>query len=355
MTQTADQLHPHVSTPSAHTAIMRLTAVWAFVESGLGGILHAFKLPLTGLIIGGTAVVLITLIAHFANKPREILGATLLVLIVKALVSPHSPIGAYVAVSFQGVVGFLFYSMFKVGGWSTIAFALLSMVESAIQKLLMLTLFFGKPLWNAIDQWGNYVVKTLFPAHAGQDLSLSWGLITLYLAIYIVGGILVGWIAQRMPGELAAEQRLLQEEAGHENSPTHQAENTGPLAGATSKKNKTIRRIASWLLITSLLAVSIYFSKQELSSGASAVIYAARTLSILAIWYFLVGPLLTRFVRSFLLGKQSERAADVQAILDSLPLLKQAAKSEYAKLSKLYSGWKLYKKWLLRILAISLA
>jgi hypothetical protein len=48
-------------------SIARLTALWAFVEAGLGGILHAFKVPFTGLLVGGMAVMLITLIAHFSN------------------------------------------------------------------------------------------------------------------------------------------------------------------------------------------------------------------------------------------------------------------------------------------------
>ena len=46
-------------------AIQRLTALWAFAESGLGGMLHALQLPFTGLIVGGLSVIIITLIAKF--------------------------------------------------------------------------------------------------------------------------------------------------------------------------------------------------------------------------------------------------------------------------------------------------
>lgn len=352
MTQTASHPQPGASEVSAQAAVMRLTAVWAFVESGLGGILHAFKLPFTGLIIGGTAVILITLIAHFAKRPREILGATLLVLIVKALVSPHSPVGAYVAVSFQGVLGFAIYSVSIAGSWSTILFALLAMLESAIQKLLMLTLFFGKPLWNAIDQWGNSAIATLFPSRTGQDLSLSWGLIAIYLGIYLVGGLGIGWIARKMPDELAAEQQRLRDEGLLDEALV--AEEESALTPAR-KKGKKYKRIGLWLIVTFVLACSIYWGNQELSAGASAAVYVARTLAILAIWYLLVGPLLTRFIRNYLLGKRGDRAADVQAILDSLPQLKTAARTEYARLSKQYSGWQLYRRWLLRLLAVSLA
>ena len=44
-------------------AIQRLTALWAFTESGLGGIMHALQIPFTGLLVGGMAVIMISLIA----------------------------------------------------------------------------------------------------------------------------------------------------------------------------------------------------------------------------------------------------------------------------------------------------
>ncbi len=46
-------------------AVQRLTALWAFSESGLGGILHALQMPFTGLLVGGMAILLISLIAFF--------------------------------------------------------------------------------------------------------------------------------------------------------------------------------------------------------------------------------------------------------------------------------------------------
>lgn len=79
-------------------AISRLTALWALSESGLGGMMHAVKIPFTGFFLGGFAIVIITLIAHFSKTPfKSILQATLLVILVKAAASPHSPPMAYLS------------------------------------------------------------------------------------------------------------------------------------------------------------------------------------------------------------------------------------------------------------------
>jgi len=68
--------------------------------------MHALKLPFTGFFVGGFAVLCIGLLAHISHKNAAvILRSTLLVVLVKAIVSPYSPPTAYLAVSFQGVIG----------------------------------------------------------------------------------------------------------------------------------------------------------------------------------------------------------------------------------------------------------
>src|SRR6202008_2387238 len=79
-------------------AIQRLTALWAFTESGLGGLLHALQIPFTGLVVGGMAVIIISFIAEISgNNYKQILKSALIVLIVKAMVSPYTPFPAYIA------------------------------------------------------------------------------------------------------------------------------------------------------------------------------------------------------------------------------------------------------------------
>ena len=80
-------------------------------EAALGGILHAFRIPFTGLFIGSSAVIFISLIGFYSDNRKEIMKAMFIVLLVKAAISPHTPPLAYIAVSMQGLLGsVLFYT-----------------------------------------------------------------------------------------------------------------------------------------------------------------------------------------------------------------------------------------------------
>ena len=75
--------------------VERLTALWALNECGLGGFMHAFGSPFTGIIVGGFSVLLITLIAkHTDHIWSTLVKAISIVLLIKLSVSPHSPITA---------------------------------------------------------------------------------------------------------------------------------------------------------------------------------------------------------------------------------------------------------------------
>lgn len=350
MTLTAPNSDPFISMANPQ-AVLRLTALWAVVESGLGGVLHAFRLPLTGLVIGGTAVILITLIAHFSEKPREILRATIIVLIIKALVSPHSPIGAYIAVSFQGVLGWLLYSLARPRYATSLPFALLAMVESAIQKLLMLVLFFGKPLWTAVDSWGEWVIERYFPSQIDEGLSLSWTLVGGYVGVYVIGGMLIGLLAARVPKAIAAH---LEELAAQPSSFSMDNIYTDESPAPNKKGSKKQRRLLWWIGIAFALGASIYFGAAENNALISALLYLVRTLSIVAVWYFLIGPWLAKLFRKWLLGRSSQYASELEEVMEVLPQLKQVAKQEFARLSKAHNGFDLYQRWLMGVLAVSL-
>ena len=175
-------------------AVQRLTALWAFTESGLGGIMHAFKIPFTGLLVGGMALVMISLIASIAGHPyKQVLKSAVIVLIVKAMVSPHTPPAAYMAVSFQALLGYGLFRMMGVNMISILFLSVVSMIESAVQKVIILTLFLGQSLWKAMDALVGYVAGQLGFATSNG----SYWVIGIYMLIYIAGGFVVAWLAYR--------------------------------------------------------------------------------------------------------------------------------------------------------------
>jgi len=150
----------HLSSEQKRLAVQRLTALWAFSESGLGGVVHALKIPFTGLMLGGFAVIIITLIAHFSDKGyKQILQSLIIVLLVKLAVSPHTPFPAYIAVFFQALLGFVLFSLLHVNFLSIFLLSTVAMIESVVQKFLILTLFFGQAIWKAADELVKYIGK----------------------------------------------------------------------------------------------------------------------------------------------------------------------------------------------------
>jgi hypothetical protein len=114
-------------------AVERLTALWALNEAGLGGIMHAFRTPFTGIFVGGLAIVMITLIAHFSERKwSAVTRALVIVLIVKAAASPHSPLPAYLAVSFQGLMGALIFSALPNLRLGALLLGVLGLLEAAV-------------------------------------------------------------------------------------------------------------------------------------------------------------------------------------------------------------------------------
>ena len=132
----------------------RLIALWSICEAFGGGLLHAFKIPFTGLFVNSLAVICITLIGYHYRKPGAIIKATMIVCIFKLMLSPHSPPTAYIAVLFQGFLGQLLFTRTTNFTAKAIILASLSLVESSIQRLLVLVIIYGTSFWQAIS-WAS--------------------------------------------------------------------------------------------------------------------------------------------------------------------------------------------------------
>jgi len=184
--------------------VQRLIAIWALSEATLGGVLHALKIPLTGIFINGSAVIIIALIAYFADKRGTILKATLIVLLVKAAVSPHTPLNAYLAVSLQGLIGEIIFNSKKYFKIKAIIFGFITLFLSGIQRIIVVTILFGENLWDSIDLFGTYVLRQLpFMIDESANYEVSYWLIGFYVGVHLLVGIIIGIFAGKTPEKLS--------------------------------------------------------------------------------------------------------------------------------------------------------
>ncbi|MDV7398472.1 hypothetical protein RZS08_44110, partial [Arthrospira platensis SPKY1] len=83
------------------------------------------------------------------------------------------------------------------------------LVESAVQKLLVMTLLFGMPLWKSLDAFIDSVLQKLGVLAEGAGAGGAYWIAGAYVGTYFLAGLLIGWLAGKLPAEIAsAAQRL---------------------------------------------------------------------------------------------------------------------------------------------------
>ena len=147
------------SIPSSNSLVYyRLIALWVLCEAMLGGIIHGFRIPVSGLVVGSCAIICICLIAWYAPQKGSIIKATLIVAIFKMMLSPQAPAFAYIAVFFQGLLGELLFWNRRFYAISCILLAVLSLLESGLQRILVLTIIYGNDIWKVINNFFNNLI-----------------------------------------------------------------------------------------------------------------------------------------------------------------------------------------------------
>jgi hypothetical protein len=316
--------------------ITKLTALWAVSESGLGGIFHAMKLPFSGLILGSFAVMIVTFMAMYTERKfRTIVQATLIVILIKAIASPHSPITAYVAVMFQGLVGAAIYALMDVSRFSAILYGVIALVESALQKLLMLVLIFGKNIWEAFQEFFSSLAKQF----SLQSLELLPVVIVgIYCLIYFIGGILAGNFAVQLP-------QAIQNQAAFMKVRTVQAADVPP-----ARKRKMKTRILGLAFI--MLFIALVFI---LSGSMNKAIYSLlRTLAALGILFFVINPLFKYLLQRWKNSQKLRNKQQLNAVLEFVPQFRNHARHAYVIAEEESGMFRKIKTFLLTWMALAL-
>ena len=299
-------------------SILKITALWAFSESAFGGILHALAIPFRGLFISSAAVLFISLIALFSKNSKEILKATLIVVLIKALVSPHSPIAAYLAVSLQGVLGFLLFSTKKFFRLSALLLGLLVLFFSGIQKIVVLTILFGNMLWESLDLFIEQVSSEIFRINH-TDINYGYVLIAVYVLLHLIAGLFIGLYAGRLPKKIDYYKNII---------PSFFENKTGEeihLKEKRKKRNWFLRPTGIFIIVLLAGVIIISYLSPELEDyiAISVVIMLLRSIVITVVWYLLLAPIATKLFQKFIAKRKSEYSKDLEIIISMFPKFKE--------------------------------
>lgn len=319
------------------SAIFRLTALWALCETGLGGFMHALHLPFTGFFVGAFAVIIICLIgwySHFSFK--TLINATLMVVLAKALVSPQSPFPAYIAVGFQGVIGAIIFSVIPYFRFSCILIGLLAMIESAAQQLIITTLIFGKSFFTALDLFFNRIVGEI---HLPKDTSFSMWVVGVYISLYALWGILIGFWASRLPSIITKNETEILAKI---------AKNAPQLPASQPKKNNRNRKFGTYIIMLLTLAMLIWWDGGNTHKAMYIII---RSLMVVLVLIMIVNPLV-----KWLITKLAHRKSNsqLQNIVATQPYLSSMLKPAYQLANEKYKGINKYKFFIIVMIVLGL-
>ena len=310
---------------SRSQSISKLTALWALSECGLGGVLHALKIPVTGFVLGAFSIVILYFIARYSNQVwKDILKATLIVLLVKFTISPHTPVPAYIAVGFQGLMGALLFSTVGANRTGAMLLGFITMIESALQKILVMTLLFGESIWKAFDVYINSILKSW---RILEGISNAYTIAGIYVLVYGIWGIFIGYktigIFNKVNNQASAV--LTQYEQ------LSKSDITDTRVVKTDKNRQLIIQFAGILLF--IVSAYLYSDNQN---GIGYMLL--RSISVILFFYFVLMPVLKWAVQKLLLKKRTQHQASLTEVIEEVNSLRKGIKPAY-QLASVRSNW----------------
>ena len=319
--------------PLLNMIYYRLIALWVLCEAMLGGIIHGLKIPVSGLVVGSCAIICICLIGWYVPKKGSILKATLIVAIFKMMLSPQASFPAYFAVFFQGAMGEFLFRNRNHYRLSCMLLGVLGLLESGLQRILVLTIVYGNDFWRVINDFINGLTKQ--KVSSNYSLWIASG----YVAIHFVTGAVVGWWASVLPRRVATWQK--------KNNFSISAEVAGTVSLPVNAKKRTRLKkglFLVWIILVALYIQSYFKIGTPLLPPNLALKILLRSLIIVLSWIFIFGPLLKQAIHLWLKKKQARAQTDIQQVFQLLPAT-QRLMAESWKLSSDKKGWNRLKKF----------
>lgn len=316
----------------------RLVTLWAICEAFAGGLMHGANIPMTGMVISGLAVTCIILISYHTSVRLGIIRATLLVCMAKLALSPHSPPTAYIAVGFQGLMGQLLLTGKRFFTVKAVLLGILSLVESAVQRILVLLIIFGKSFWQAFDQ---YIQKL-----TGDTKSNSYAIkiAVAYIILHAIAGCLVGYFATRV----AQKARQWKSEHPEWIFPVQHRSDENPVVQKKRLRTGKIILMAAWVL----LLVSWLRPDTGFLPKGEALEILIRSILIVGGWLLFVAPWIMKLFRLLLKKKENQYSKDLQMVMNMIPVTRKIFTKCWQE-SGICKGWARVSR-LIQLLSVNL-
>ena len=254
-------------------------------------------------------------------------------LLLKMAASPQSPITAYIAAAFQGIIGAILFEKVKNQNLASYLTAIICLMETALQKLLVLLILFGTSFINASDAF----ITDIFRKINMEVNSFSIWILWLYLSVYFFWAIYIGYICTILPSEMQKRQLKFMQLSYLESD----------FSLDKKKKSVWLNAVVIAVGLALILVLAITFKSDIL------MIAFYRTLIIILLWWVL-SPLLKKAIFYFLDQKRKNYSSDFSSIFSMLPKMKSKIRPAYNMAKADVKGIAIYKEFVFNMIALSL-
>jgi hypothetical protein len=226
------------------------------------------------------------------------------------------------------MTGALLLCYLRPFGVAALLYGFLAITESALQKLLTLFLFFGKPLFEAVDLFFADVLENFGVQSA---VSWAWVVVYTYVGFYALWGLMLGYWIPRLPGQL---QRR---------TTTFADLDLKTKDSDAAPKQKSRRKGIMLLTVLLFIVLTFLLAGGKASGGQKALYAVLRTMAVLAAWFFIVQPFVSYLFKQWAAKRSKEERGALQQIVDFMPDLRARALPLYRHVAQHHSGW---RRWL---------
>ncbi len=309
--------------------VIRITALWAVSEAILGGMFHALHIPMSGIILAGFASISMTVLALSSPRKGVILRALIVVVAIKFLLSPHTSVMAYIAVTMQGLFGELIFLRRRHLKFSAFALTIFCLVYSAFQHLLVLTLLFGIRFWEASNMFLNKISQSF----GVQDVDYIKWIVLLYIGSHLFSGIILGLFNTKIVGYITENRVPVYVLNAREMKTEAMKFRKKP----KKKFRKFIKPVALFSLIFLLITYIPPFAR--ILPVNKFFLIVLRVILITLIWMFLLSPLLKKGIKHFLEKRNVMQSSYFNHVFELIPEIQQIVLKSW-RATRVNNRWK---------------
>jgi len=187
-----------------------------------------------------------------------------------------------------------------------------SLLFSALQKLILLTLLFGTGLWNSIDLFVDFVFSQIKVLPHSQSLSFSLIIVSLYTGLHIAAGIYIGFKSSLIP-KWVEHKSLTFETLGF----NFQKSESILIEQKTHKKRSWWKRASAIYLFAFLIVLMLlsYFFPQLGRNKAYEILFMMmRSVIITIIWFSVLSPFILKYFKKFVEKNKFKHASEINEI-----------------------------------------